>query len=463
MKLGTLVRLARDLGYAWESLPTGDAEVRVVIDSRQAVAGTLFAPLPGTRVDGHQFLVAGAEAGCRLMLAERAKVDGETLAALTAAGVAVLWVPDVLGAMQALAAAYRATFACPVLGLTGTSGKTTTKELLRHVLAGRFRVASTHGNHNNHIGLPLSILNAAEDAQVGVFEVGISRPGEMRELAAILRPDHALVVSVGAAHLEELGSVDTVAAEKLELPAAVPAPGRVWVPADHAEVEKHLAKVRATVARVGTGADAAVRVIVHDAGRATLQLGAERADLVLADVGAHVLVDAAFAVAAAVHLGVPLAEAAARVASFVGVAQRGNWVDVRGVRLLDDSYNANVLSMKASLALVADKARAEGRRLVVLAGEMREMGAAAEAVHREVGRAIGASGAALVALVGGQNAAYRAGLVEQGATAEVVAFDDAASAAAWAKQALRAGDLALLKGSRGVRMEVIRMALEEAV
>ena len=462
MRTSTLVELARALGYVWETLPAGDAELRVTIDSRQAGPGALFAPLPGTRVEGHRFLLSAAEAGCRLVLAERARVDDAVRASLAEAGVAVLWVPDVLAAMQALASAYRATWAWPVLGLTGTSGKTTTKEILRHVLAGSLRVAATTGNHNNHIGLPLSMLNAPEDSEVGVFEVGISRPGEMRELAAILRPDLALVVSVGAAHLEELGSVDNVGAEKLELPAAVPSTGVAWVPEGNPAVERHLHKVTAAVRRVGAGPDADVRVTVLDASRAEVRVAGGSAALELADVGAHVLVDAAFALAAAVHLGVPADEAARRVGTFGGVDQRGRWVEIGGARLLDDSYNANVLSMKASLALVAGKARAEGRRLVILAGEMREMGAAAESVHREVGRAIGDSGAALVVLVGGQNQALCAGIAEAGAAPEVAVFDDSTAAAAFAKRALRAGDVALLKGSRGVRMEVIRKALEEA-
>jgi len=463
MRTSTLVRLASGLGLRWESVPAGDAELRACIDSRQAGLDTLFVPLPGTKVDGHQFLLAAADAGCRVMLAEAAKVDAATRAELAGQGVALLWVADALVGLQALASAYRALLHVPVLGLTGTSGKTTTKEILRHVLAGSFRVASTTGNHNNHIGLPLSILNAPEDSEVGVFEVGISRPGEMRELAAILRPDLALLVSVGAAHLEELGSVDTVAAEKLELLAAVPATGVTWVPAANGAVDAHLAKVTACVRRVGVAAGSDVQVEGLTASRALVTVNGARVQVVLEDAGAHVLQDAAFAVAAAVHLGVDPAEAAARASSFAGVEQRGRWVDVAGVRLLDDSYNANVISMKASLALVAGKARADGRRLVVLAGEMREMGAAADAVHREVGRAIAESGAALVVLVGAQNAAYRAGLLEGGSTAELAAFETSIEAAARVRDALRPGDVALLKGSRGVRMEVIRKALEEAV
>lgn len=463
MKTTTLVRLAGTLGYRWSLLARGDAELCVTLDSRQAREASLFAPLPGTRVDGHQFLLAAAEGGCRLMLAEEAKVDATVGAALAERGVALLWVPDVLGALQALAGRYRRLLNGPVVGLTGTSGKTTTKELLRHVLAGTFRVASTHGNHNNHLGLPLSILNAPESTEIGVFEVGISRPGEMRDLAALLGPDLAVLVSVGAAHLEELGSVDNVASEKLELLAAVSAGGVTWVPDGHAAVDAHLGKVRAAVRRVGEARECEVRLDELTAGRAVVVLGGQGAEIVLPDAGVHVLRDAAFAVAVAVHLGVPLPEAAARASTFAGVDQRGRWVEVRQALLLDDSYNANVLSMKASLALVAAKASAEGRRLLVLAGEMREMGAAAEAVHREVGRAIAESGAALVVLVGGQNAAYRAGLAEAGGTAQVADFATSDQAATWVAAALRPGDLALLKGSRGVHMETIRKALEEAV
>jgi UDP-N-acetylmuramoyl-tripeptide--D-alanyl-D-alanine ligase len=214
---------------------------------------------------------------------------------------------------------------------------------------------------------------------------------------------------------------------------------------------------------VGTAPDAVVKVQELTASRAVVALEGRQAELALPDAGAHVLMDAAFAVAVSVHLGLPLDVAAARVATFAGVEQRGRWVDVGGTRMLDDSYNANVVSMKASLALVAEKARAEGRRLVVLAGEMREMGASAAAVHREVGRAIGESGAGVVVLVGGQNEAYREGVAEVGAAPEIATFDDSTAAVAWVRGALRTGDVVLLKGSRGVRMETIRRALEEAV
>lgn len=463
-------------GPRWSrALPEGPA-LRFVIDSRGAATGTAFIALPGTRVDGHEFLETAARSGAVVLIASADKVSAERERALHAQGATLLYAADdVLLLMQALAAEWRRRFVYPIIGITGTAGKTTTKEMLCHVLsAAGWRVAFTPGNHNNHIGLPLSLLNAPHDADIGVFEVGISLPGEMAGLARILAPDYALLVSVGAAHLEDLGSVEVVAREKLGLLAAVSKSGIVWMPAglpvlDAVLSSKDPSRVSPLVAQrrfVGETPDADVRVLDIAADRVRFVVADREHGFSIPGAGAHLHADGVFVVSVAQALGIDLAEACVALASFEAQAQRNQWLTIAGVTVLDDSYNANVLSMAAALQLVAEKAQTENARLVLVLGEMLEMGAQAPALHREIGALAGRCGAQVIAFVGGQNEAYRRGVAEAlgdpgTGQVELQSFKDSEDAARWARRAIRAGDLVLLKGSRGVKVEAVREALED--
>jgi len=292
--------------------------------------------------------------------------------------------------------------------------------------------------------------------------VGISHPGEMEPLAAILAPTLAVIVTVGAAHLEELGSVAGVAREKTGLLRALPGGAACWVPEEPPELEPCLEGLALDLRRVGRGDRCAVRVLAQEPGRVRFMLGGRELALEMPEAGDHVLHDAVLAVAVAVHLGLEGEEACQALRGFQAVAQRGQWLKLGDVLVCDDSYNANALSMKAALETVARRAQAEGRRLVVVAGEMLEMGAAREAVHREVGAAAARTGASWLVFVGHSNEACRAGALANGHPAGAIrCFEDAAAAAEWARENVADGDLWLIKGSRGVRTEAVRQALQE--
>jgi UDP-N-acetylmuramoyl-tripeptide--D-alanyl-D-alanine ligase len=459
----SLHSILRGLGLSLHTRQPDDGrDIPFVIDSRRVGPGAVFFCLPGTRTDGHEFAVAAAQAGALAVVALKGRLDAEAGGTVKALGCALIEVEDVLACLQALAQAWRARWSCPVVGVTGSAGKTTTREMLRFLLEKRWRTASATGNLNNHIGMPLSLLNAPEASQVGVFEVGINHPGEMEPLAAILAPTLAVIVTVGAAHLEELGSVAGVAREKTGLLRALPAAAACWVPEEPVELEPCLAGLELDVRRVGWGEGCAVRLLSLGGGRARFLVQGRELDLELPEAGDHLLRDAVQAVAVAVHLGLDGQEACLALKGFRGVAQRGQWLKLGGVLVCDDSYNANVLSLKAALETVSQRARAEGRRLVVVAGEMLEMGGAREAVHREVGEAAARTKAAWLVFVGGANPAYREGALAGGHPAGAIrCFDNAEAAAEWARENVADGDLWLIKGSRGVHTEVVRQALQE--
>jgi UDP-N-acetylmuramoyl-tripeptide--D-alanyl-D-alanine ligase len=459
----TFVQLARAAGLDWLGELQDELELRFVIDSRVVSAGAIFAALAGERVDGHAFIEAAISKGATGLIVDEARVDHRAAEALAARGVVVLRAPDVLAALTRLASAYRDTWTCPVVGVTGSVGKTTTKDMIVRILSGSCVVAATYKNHNNQLGMPLSMLNAPEGARVAVFEIGISRPGDMDELVALLRPDMGVLVAVAAAHLEELGDLEGVAREKLGLLRALPAEGVAWYPTGVGVIERALGGIQAEKRGVGVVGEPAIWIAGFDADHVRFSVDGVPDDLVvgLPDMGAHVLFDAVLAVAVAIELGADPVEACRGVSGFEPGSQRAQWVKLGDVLLLDDSYNANEASTCAAIDMAAARARREGRRLVILAGEMLELGAAAPESHARVGRAAAASGADRVVFVGAQAAVMVEAARAAGAAPEsITALDDSEAAAAWAVAQVQAHDLVLIKGSRGARMERARAALE---
>ena len=463
MRAFTFVQLIRAAGLEWLGEIHDELELRFVIDSRAVSPGAVFAALVGERVDGHAFIEAAISKGATALIVDEARVDRAAAEALARRGLVVLRAPDVLAALTRLAAAYRDTWTCAVVGVTGSVGKTTTKDMIVSILSEGCVVAATYKNHNNQLGMPLSMLNAPEGARAAVFEIGISRPGDMDELVALLRPDLGVVVAVAAAHLEELGDLDGVAREKLGLLRALPADGVAWYPTGVGVIERALGGIDAELRGVGVVGEPAVWIAGFDADHVRFSVDGVPGDLVigLPDMGAHVLFDAVLAAAVAIELGVDPAEACRRVSRFEPGSQRAQWVKLGDVLLLDDSYNANEASTRAAIDMAAARARREERRLVILAGEMLELGAAAPESHARVGRAAAESGAERLVFVGAQAATMVTAAVDAGMAPEAIAaFDDSEAAAAWAGDHVQAHDLVLIKGSRGVRMERARAALE---
>ncbi len=424
----------------------------VCTDTRSLRPGSLFAALRGERFDGHSFAAAAMAAGAGAILAE-------TGAALPP-GVPALRVPDTAAALRALAAGWRRRVAPKVLGITGSAGKTTTKEFCAHLLEAAGPVARTLGNFNNAIGLPLSILAMPEDAKFGVFEIGTNHPGEIAPLAELMSPDAAAITNVGPVHIGNFGSEEAIADEKANLLRAVPPAGFCILERTGAHFEFLRAQCAAPV--IVTSCNPAVpadfTVVEMDAasGRFTVRdaEAGEQMEMRAPRPGVHQIADALVAIAAARRLGgVPLGEIAARIGSAPNAKMRWELSERDGVRYVNDAYNANPLSMAKALETFADMP-CRGRRIAVL-GDMGELGEGAEErLHREVGRTVAKTAPGALLCVGPRAKWIGDGAIEAGFPASAVqCVPDAPAAAKALPSMTREGDLVLLKASRSVALE----------
>lgn len=432
------VRLA--LGLAPEPAAAGAPYTGVSTDSRTVAPGDLYVALVGERFDGHDFVADALARGARGSVVSR-DVAGE--------GEAPLYrVADTLVALGALASYRRAQLDVPVVAITGSAGKTTTKDLTRGALAGALRVHATKGNLNNRVGMPLTLLATPADAQVLVLELGTNEPGEIGALARIARADVGVITTVGEAHLEKLGSVEGVLAEKLDLLRNL-APGAQGVVGDEPAFLPAAARGACATVRVAgwsERADADLRpghAETDDAGAYRFSWRGHRVALSLP--GRHSVLNALLALAVAERLGVP-PDAAARGVSGVGAGSlRGEVRRMGGLTVLVDCYNANPPSVRVALDLLAS--RSGGRKVAVL-GTMLELGAASPALHAEALRHALSLPVDLVVATGAFADAARE--VQDG---RVVTAPDWKSAYPALRERLSGSEVVLLKASRGVAME----------
>jgi len=427
------------------------------IDTRTLRAGEVYIAIIGERLDGHRFVREALQAGAAgLVVSDRSSVPP----ALDST-VAVLHVDDTTRALQRLAKHIRRASGAQVVAITGSAGKTTTKELTADLLAARHRVFRNHGNFNNHIGLPLSLLELRHRPEIAVVELGMNHAGEIRLLVNLAEPDVRVWTLVAEVHSAFFPSLDAIADAKAEILDGA-APGSLVVA--NAADPLVMARVGSTPARIrtfgiGVAADVAAQAVV-DRGlagtRATLTTpwGAAVIDVPL--LGRGHLGNALAAVAVAGEYGVPLEVMVERLASTKPAARRGEvWRLPSGVTLVDDSYNSNPRALQRALEAVAAE-RQCARRLAVL-GEMLELGDEAVALHEACGRAAARAGLAHLVAVGGAPAlamavaAVAAGMPKSAVT-HVATSAEAADAVA---RMLREGDLVLVKGSRGVRTDIV--------
>jgi UDP-N-acetylmuramoyl-tripeptide--D-alanyl-D-alanine ligase len=437
---------------AGASLSSGDGTVvinKVSTDSRTIKAGELFVALRGENFDGHDFVESCAKAG-----ATGALVDLNWTGSVPRT-FALLRAADTLQAYQTLAANYRRSLALKVLAITGSNGKTSTKDFVASVLARRFRVTKTEGNFNNHVGLPRTILEATSEDEVGVWEIGMNHPGEITALSKIAAPDAAIITNIGVAHIEFMGSREAIAAEKGALAEAIEPQGTVILNADDPFSEGIAARTRAKVVFAGT-TDGTVRAIEirqsADGSEFTIVEGAHRCRAQLPVAGSHMVQNALLAVAAGRAFGLSIEECAAGLTAAPLTKARLQIKEIGGVQFLDDSYNANPDSMKAALRTLVEL-DAEGKRIAVL-GEMRELGAESERGHREVGETAATLGVNQLITIGDT-----AKLIAEGA--RTAGLDNVSStrstgeAAKLLGEIAEPGDLVLIKGSRAARTEEV--------
>jgi UDP-N-acetylmuramoyl-tripeptide--D-alanyl-D-alanine ligase len=434
------------------SLSAGDGSVeidKVSTDSRTIKRGELFVALRGENFDGHNFIEATARAGAVGAIVD-SNWNGDAPQNFT-----LIRANDTLEAYQQLAANYRKLLKLSVVAITGSNGKTSTKDFTAAVLARRFRVTKTQGNFNNHVGLPRTILEATSQDEVAVWEIGMNHPGEVAALARIAAPHVGIITNVGVAHIEFMGSRERIAEEKGALAEAIGAEGTVILNADDPFTKGIATRTGGKVILAGIKAGTIRASEINQSGSATdftILEGAHRCRAQLPVPGLHMVQNALLAVAAGRAFGLSLEECAAGLVAAPLTKARLQVKEIRGVQFLDDSYNANPDSMKAALRTLVEL-DAEGQRIAVL-GEMRELGDESERGHREVGETAAALKVDRLIAIGNvaatiADAAKQAGLENSSTVAST------AEVAELLSELAAPGDLILIKGSRLARTEQV--------
>jgi UDP-N-acetylmuramoyl-tripeptide--D-alanyl-D-alanine ligase len=435
----------------------------VSIDSRTVSPGDLFVALPGEHGDGHRFIADALGRGAAGALVRR---EGEGSAHPT--GGALIEVDDPARALLDLARDERDAMTATVVGITGSTGKTCTKDLTAAVLQRKFRIVASPASFNNEIGLPLTILSAARDTEAVVCEMGARGGGHIRMLCRVSRPAIGVVTNVGVAHMELFGSPEALREAKAELPESLEPSGTAVLNADDPVVRTYTRRTRARVLLFGRGADADVRAeqvaVDPRTGRASFRLvspaGVARVSLPVA--GEHMVPDALAAAAVGLALEVPIEEITGGLAGARITGGRMELLETpEGLRVVNDAYNANPASMAA--ALKAASWMAGGARCIAVLGPMAELGPVSAAEHDRVGRLLARLRIDVLITVGTE-----ARLIASGAEREemelerIVRCDDVSQAVAAVRSLATAGDLILVKASRVARLERVAEALANA-
>ncbi len=417
------------------------------IDSRTIAPGHLFFAVKGERLDGHDYVDAALERGALAAVVRKDQLDRYK------DQTRLLAVDDTLVALQTLAMAVRRSWGKTLIGVTGSAGKTTTKEAIAHVLSSQFRVLKSEGNFNNHFGLPLMLLKLEPEHDLAVIEMGMSHAGEIRALANIAQPEVGVVTNVAPVHLEFFDSIAGIARAKYELVESLPPNGTAILNADDEYVSQFGRGFAGRVITYGRHATADVgaeNVQSSGAGGTEFDIisTSGRQHVTLPLVGEHNVLNALAAVSVALAQGMRLADAASALSSLAPADKRGQVLQLGNITVVNDCYNSNPKALNAMVdALTGMKA---GRRIVV-AGEMLELGPAAEDLHRASGRHMAERKIDLVIGVRGQAQAIVDGAMQSGTRAEFVATPE--EAGEWLARETRDGDVVLLKASRGVKLE----------
>ena len=420
------------------------------IDSRTVAAGELFFAVRGERHDGHDFVATAIERGAVAAVVSRARVATLPDVALA---VPLLITEDPLIALQALAAHVRRQWGKRVIAVTGSAGKTTTKEAIAAAVGAKYNVFKSQGNMNNSFGLPLQLLRLEPEHEFAVVEMGMNHPGEIAALARIAAPDWGLVTNVGTAHIENFTDGQAgIARAKFELVDALPDNGAIFLNCDDLYVSQFGRDFHGRAVYFGSGplANPQLLDVTEDmTGLHVRYLAGEReGQLTLNLLGAHNAMNVLAGLAVALEAGVELDAAVAALETLTAGDKRGEVIQSAGATILNDCYNSNPEALRSMIRTLA--ARPAKRRILV-AGEMLEMGEHGPALHAEAGRAAAEAGLDLVVGVQG-NAEHLAAAASRGGVAALF-LPDAEAAGRWLKQNLRKGDVVLVKGSRGVHLE----------
>ncbi len=441
------------LSRAAEFMPaTGDfahdaVAVGYSIDSRTLQPGDLFFAVRGERLDGHAYVESALTQGAVAAVVEREQVGRFPSRSQ------LLLVDDSLLALQRLGAAVRRMWGKPLIGVTGSAGKTTTKEAIAHVLETRHRVLKSQGNLNNHFGMPLQLLKLEPEHDIAVIEMGMSHAGEITALAKLAHPDCGVVTMVAPVHLEFFESVAAIARAKYELIESLHAGGIAVLNADDEYVSQFGRDFHGRVVTFGLHkpADVAAQNIESrgpEGSAFDIVVDDRRARAILPMLGEHNIYNALAGVAVGLHYGVPLQAAADSLATLSASDKRGEILKIAGATVINDCYNSNP---KALDNMLRSLAQIPAQRRIVVAGEMLELGPAAEQMHRQAGLHAAQCGVDLLLGVRGLAQAMVDGAKQAGMRAEFVNTPE--EAGEWLQREIKSGDVVLLKASRGVRLE----------
>jgi len=441
LNLQEVARAIRAAG-AVQPIPVGGWSV----DTRTQSAGDLYFALRGPNHDGHDFVAAAIEKAAAGVVVETGRaIPPEALGRQ-------LEVEDTLRALQDAGAWARRKWGGTVVGVTGSAGKTTTKDAIAHLLAVELETGRTIGNFNNGVGVPLSILRLPEKCRIAVLEMGMNHAGEIRELAGIARPDIGVVTNVGYAHVEFLGTLDGIAGAKRELIEELPAGGVAVLNADDLRVRKLRETHPGRTVTFGFSEDADVRAEAFDesaAGSTRFRTSGVNFETTL--VGRHGVMNLLAAIAVARVFDIPPERLRDAVRTFQAGRMRGERSQHRGVEIWNDCYNSNP---EAARSMIDALAAAPALRRFAVLGEMLELGPASEELHRRMGRYAAQHGVDFLIGVGGQASAMVDEALRAGMSPEAARFfEDAGEAGGFLREAVRRGDAVLFKGSRGVRVE----------
>lgn len=443
--------LLKDIARAVGGTLAGDGELKitaVTTDSRAAAAGTLFIALKGERADGHDFIASFLKDGTAAISQRRIEVP---------AGRGLVLAADTRRALGDLARYYRSRMPADVVAVTGSVGKTSTKDMLYAVVSEQFSTLRTEGNFNNDIGLPLTLLRLDRGVEKAIIEMGMNHAGEIGRLAEIAQPRVAVITNIGTAHIGNLGSRENILKAKLEVLAHLPADGLVLLNGDDPLLWSVRKDIRQRVLYYGIeNGQADLRGTDVRTGAEGSRFVAGGQEFCVPVPGVHHVYNALAAVLCGLEFGMELRRIAGGVARFEPSGMRQKRVCAGGVTLIEDCYNASTDSMCASLQVLRTM-KQNGRCIAVL-GDMLEQGAFSEQNHRAVGRAAAACRVDLLVTVG-TDAAWIA--QEAAPEVEAVHFADAGAAAAYLHAQVRPGDVVLFKASRGMRLEQVSAQLQQ--
>ena len=445
----------------------GDQERRfdaVRIDSRSIAAADVFVAIVGDVHDGHSFINDVLKQGIGGLIVNRQKAKDLTIAEWQAQNVACVAVDDTTRALGDLAAFHRLRTEASLIAITGSNGKTTTRQMTAEVIARKFNTLAAVGNYNNQIGVPLTLLRLTPEHQWAVVELGTNHPGEIARLARICSPDIGVITNIGPAHLEGLGSLDGVMREKGQLLEHLKAGGKAVLNADDRRLVKIAAQTKQEVLFFGQSKNARIRATAVKEKAAgisfSLDLPQESLCVDLKVFGQFMVTNALAAAAVGHLLGLSGEDIQAGLEKFKPVRGRMNiFQTANGIHIIDDTYNANPDSMRAAITTL--KSLQANNRSILVAGDMLELGEQTESLHRQVGASAAAAGINQLWVTGNFAGAVVAGARDAGMKAEQIFAGSQEKILIELQKSLKPGDWVLVKGSRGARMEAVVKGLKE--